>query len=164
MRWFPRGPPPFLLGLKWLGRGDIKVLVLESLKSGPKRGYEVIKSIREMFGGWYAPSPGAVYPTLQWLEEEGLVRSEEVEGKRVYSITEEGLRFLAEKKDLVEGFRDRWRRATSPEGVELLDAARRLGMTVLASYTKYPEERLREVIRILEDARRRIMELDRQGE
>jgi DNA-binding PadR family transcriptional regulator len=105
-----------------------------------------------------------VYPTLQWLEEEGLVRSEEVEGKRVYSITEEGLRFLAEKKDLVEGFRDRWRRATSPEGVELLDAARRLGMTVLASYTKYPEERLREVIRILEDARRRIMELDRQGE
>jgi len=90
-----------------LSRGDVRVLDLEALRTGPKRGYEVIKTIREMFGGWYTPSPGAVYPTLQWLEDEGLVRSEEVDGKKVYSITDTGLRFLAEKQDLLEAFRER---------------------------------------------------------
>jgi DNA-binding PadR family transcriptional regulator len=151
------------MGLKMLSRGDVRVLVLEALRTGPKRGYEVIKTIREMFGGWYTPSPGAVYPTLQWLEDEGLVRSEEVDGKKVYSITDTGLRFLAEKQDLLEAFRERWRRASSPECVELLDSARRLGMTVLTAYTRYSKERIREVIKILEDTRRRILELGESG-
>jgi DNA-binding PadR family transcriptional regulator len=70
------------------GRGDSRLLVLMALRRRAMHGYEVAKEISRMFGGFYEPSPGAVYPTLQWLEDEGLVRSEVVEGRRVYSLTE----------------------------------------------------------------------------
>ncbi|MCS7145639.1 MAG: PadR family transcriptional regulator [Nitrososphaerota archaeon] len=158
-------PPPPLFGLRWMGRGDIRLIILETLRSGPKRGYEVIKSIREMFGGWYTPSPGAVYPTLQWLEDEGLVESETTgDGKRRYRITEEGLKFLREREEQLTAFREKCRRATSIEGLELLDSARRLGITVIQAYIHYPTERLAEVSRILEEARKRILSLGEGGE
>lgn len=145
-----------------MGRGDIRLIVLETLKTGPKRGYEVIKSIREMFGGWYTPSPGAVYPTLQWLEDEGLVESETTgDGKKRYRITEQGLKFLSEREDQLEAFREKWRKAISVEGLDLLDSARRLGFTVIHAYINYPKEKLAEVSRILEDARKRILSLER---
>ena len=70
-------------------------------------GYEVMKALEEQTRGCYTPSPGTVYPTLQWLEDEGLVRSEEREGKKVYSITESGEAFLEEHKSTVEDIFDR---------------------------------------------------------
>ena len=76
-------------------RGDIKFLLLDVLKEGPKHGYEIIQGFEGRFRG-YRPSPGSVYPTLQMLEEGGFVTSEEVDGKKVYTITEEGLKLLHE--------------------------------------------------------------------
>lgn len=147
-----------------MGRGDMRLLVLEALKDEPKRGYEVIRSIREMFGGWYTPSPGAVYPTLQWLEDEGLIESETVEdGRKRYRITEDGLRFLSERRDQLTAFYEKCKRATSIEGLELLDSARRLGLTVLHAYIGYPTERLSEVTKILDEARRKILSLGEGG-
>jgi len=164
MRGWGRLPPPLLIGLRWMGKGDIRLIVLETLKTGPKRGYEVIKSIREMFGGWYTPSPGAVYPTLQWLEDEGLVESEtSSDGKRIYRITETGLKFLSEKEEQLAEFREKCRRATSVEGLELLDAAKRLGIAVIHAYIQYPRERFSEVTKILDEARRRILRLGEEG-
>jgi DNA-binding PadR family transcriptional regulator len=79
----------------------VRTAVLAVLAEGPGHGYEVIQALEEKSGGRWRPSPGSVYPTLQQLEDESLVRSEEREGKRVYEITDEG-RVEAERR-LAEG-------------------------------------------------------------
>lgn len=61
-------------------------------------GYEMIKALEEKSGGFYTPSPGSIYPTLQMLEEGGYVTVSEVEGKKVYTITESGRGLLAERQ------------------------------------------------------------------
>lgn len=61
--------------------------------------------------GCYSPSPGTVYPTLQWLEDEGLVVGRDVEGKKVYEITDAGRAFLEEHRDVVDDIFDRVREA-----------------------------------------------------
>src|SRR5215203_2994243 len=77
-------------------RGDIKFHLLEILKATPRHGYEIIGELEKQSGG-YRPSPGSVYPTLQMLEEGGYLTSEQVEGKKVYTITEAGLKLLEER-------------------------------------------------------------------
>src|SRR3982751_3398034 len=77
-------------------RGDIKFHLLEILKEGPRHGYEIIGELEKRSGG-YRPSPGSVYPTLQMLEEGGYLTSEQIEGKKVYTITGEGLKLLEER-------------------------------------------------------------------
>ncbi|MCX8202701.1 MAG: PadR family transcriptional regulator [Nitrososphaeria archaeon] len=159
-RWLPSP----VKGLRLLARGDMRLLVLEVLRDGPKRGYEVMSAIREMFLGIYSPSPGAVYPTLQMLEDEGLVASEEVEGKRVYRITERGLAFLEERRDLLDELLEKGRRYASAEGMELMDASRDLAASVLRAYATLPPEDLKEVAQVLRDARARVLSiLGRRG-
>jgi DNA-binding PadR family transcriptional regulator len=71
-------------------RGDIRTALLSTLTEGPAHGYEIIGRLEEKSGGFWKPSPGSVYPTLQLFEDEGLVQSEERDGKRVYSLTDAG--------------------------------------------------------------------------
>jgi DNA-binding PadR family transcriptional regulator len=71
-------------------RGDIRTALLAALLDGPGHGYDVIQKLEEKSGGGWRPSPGSVYPTLQLLEDEGLVRSTERDGKRVFEITDAG--------------------------------------------------------------------------
>jgi DNA-binding PadR family transcriptional regulator len=94
---FGRGGP-FNLGDggRFFGRGDVKFALLELLRERPMYGYEMIKALEEKSGGFYTPSPGSIYPTLQMLEERGFVTSQETEGKKVYSITETGRALLEE--------------------------------------------------------------------
>src|SRR4030043_1520425 len=86
-------------------RGDLKYVILDLLKDKPRHGYDIIRELEEQSYGFYKPSPGVIYPTLQMLEEMGYTSSTEQEGKKVYSITEEGLKFLAKKKDIADGIR-----------------------------------------------------------
>ena len=74
--------------------GEIKFVILRLLKEKPRHGYEVIKALEEKLGGYYTPSPGTVYPTLQLLEDQGYVRAVEAEGKKVYEVTPEGIKYL----------------------------------------------------------------------
>jgi DNA-binding PadR family transcriptional regulator len=112
-------------------RGDIRLVLLELLKDKPRHGYELIKAMEERSGGFYRPSPGAVYPTLQLLEEEGNVTSEMVEDKRVYTITAAGRKILDEQDASEEvGFGPRWGRHQGPEMEQLIDARR----TVMALF------------------------------
>ncbi len=92
---------------QWFGSGDMKYVILKLLREKPMHGYEVMKELEEQTSGCYKPSPGTVYPTLQWLEDEGLVESEEKDGKKVYKVTQEGLTFLDEHKSTVEDIFDR---------------------------------------------------------
>src|SRR6202034_3143868 len=72
-------------------RGDIRPLLMRALASGgPGHGYELMGRLEELSGGAWRPSPGSVYPTLQLLEDEGVIRSTETEGRRVYELTETG--------------------------------------------------------------------------
>jgi DNA-binding PadR family transcriptional regulator len=85
-------------------RGESKYLLMEALRGGPKHGYEIIKSLEERSGGPYAPSPGVVYPTLQFLAEAGLVRAAQDGDRRVFHLTEEGESELAAHADEVAAF------------------------------------------------------------
>jgi DNA-binding PadR family transcriptional regulator len=78
-------------------RGDIRIALLAALADGPAHGYEIIQRLEQRTGGRWKPSPGSVYPTLQLLDDGGLVTSEQREGKRVYSITDAGSTELAER-------------------------------------------------------------------
>jgi DNA-binding PadR family transcriptional regulator len=71
-------------------RGEIRSALLAVLAEAPGHGYEIMQRLEDKSGGAWRPSPGSVYPTLQMLEDEGLVRSAEADGKRVYELTEAG--------------------------------------------------------------------------
>lgn len=86
-------------------KGDLKYVVLDLLKEKPRYGYEIIRDLEEQSHGLYTPSPGVVYPTLQMLEEMGHASSQERDGKKIYTITEQGLRFLDERKDSADEVR-----------------------------------------------------------
>ena len=81
------------------GRGDVRSAVLALLSEQPMHGYQMIQQISERSGGSWKPSPGSVYPTLQQLEDEGLVRAQEQDGRRVYHLTEDGRRVATERAE-----------------------------------------------------------------
>jgi DNA-binding PadR family transcriptional regulator len=73
-----------------VGRGEVRPLILATLTARPMHGYEVIQELEAQSGGRWRPSAGSIYPTLQQLADEGLVTSEEIDGRRVYALTDEG--------------------------------------------------------------------------
>ena len=106
---FGFGPRAWLWGAgprrrrrQWFESGDMKYVILKLLSDKPRHGYEVMKELEEQLHGCYSPSPGTVYPTLQWLEDGGLVVAKDVEGKKVYEVTAAGRQFLEEHKDVVD--------------------------------------------------------------
>ncbi len=78
----------------WAGgrvpRGNVRGLLLAALVQGPAHGYELMRRLEEQAGGLWRPSPGSVYPLLQLLEDEGLVRGNDEEGRKVYELTPQG--------------------------------------------------------------------------
>jgi DNA-binding PadR family transcriptional regulator len=92
------GPPWGFGGPPWrfrvpgprAGRGDVRCAILFLLAERPMHGYQVIQELTERSGGMWQPSPGSIYPTLQQLEDEGLVRSSESDGRRVFELTDAG--------------------------------------------------------------------------
>jgi DNA-binding PadR family transcriptional regulator len=85
-------------GPNMYGRGDLKFVLLELLQERPKHGYEMIKELEGRAGGFYTPSAGAVYPTLQLMEDRGWVTSATDDGKKVYTITDAGRAALQERQ------------------------------------------------------------------
>ena len=73
-----------------MGRGDVRAAVLALLFEQPMHGYHIMREIEERTGGTWKPSAGSVYPTLQLLADEGLVTTETVEDRKIYSLTESG--------------------------------------------------------------------------
>lgn len=71
-------------------RGEVPAAVLALLKEGDMHGYQIIQEISDRTAGAWSPSPGSIYPTLQLLQDQGMVTSDTVGGKRVFSLTETG--------------------------------------------------------------------------
>jgi len=77
-------------------RGNVRFAILSALQDGPMHGYQVIQELERRTDGRWRPSAGSIYPTLQLLEDEGLLTSEEVDGRRTYSPTDAGRQAAAE--------------------------------------------------------------------
>jgi len=88
-------------------RGDARYILLDALRTGPKHGYEIIKALEERSAGQYSPSPGTVYPTLQYLEDQGFVRSTQEAERRVFQLTIAGGAELDAQAEQVTAF---WQR------------------------------------------------------
>jgi len=106
-------------------RGDIKYIILDLLKDRPSYGYEIIRALEERFHGFYIPSPGTVYPALQMFEEMSYVTAAEQDGKKVYTITGEGRRFLDEQKEFGVRIRSHIRGWWNPENIDDISEAMR---------------------------------------
>jgi len=106
--------------------GEVRLAILSLLEEGPRHGYQIMKAMEERSGGLYRASAGSIYPTLQQLEDEGLIESGQVEGKRVYSITGAGREELARNRDAVRRIWERaehwgdWGQHMGPESLALL--------------------------------------------
>ena len=96
----PGGPafgPPWMSGRgPRVRRGDVRAAILGVLAEQSSNGYQIIQSIAERTGGAWKPSPGSIYPTLQQLEDEGLVAADETGGRRSFALTAEGKRYVQE--------------------------------------------------------------------
>jgi hypothetical protein len=100
-------------------RGDVRAALLALLADRPMHGYEMIQELEQRTGGIWKPSPGSVYPTLALLEDEGLVQSEVVDGKKQFALTEAG-RHAGVSADAAPW--DAMVRDADPAQVELRDA------------------------------------------
>ena len=92
---------------RMLAQGDLRLIALALIAEQPRHGYEIIKLMEEKTAGWYAPSPGMVYPTLTYLEEAGHVTAQTEGAKKLYTITPEGRAYLEENRAFVDAVLER---------------------------------------------------------
>ena len=92
---------------RMLAHGDLRLIALALIAEQPRHGYEIIKVLEEKTGGWYAPSPGIVYPTLTYLEEAWYVTAQTEGAKKLYTITDEGRAYLDANRDFVDAVLER---------------------------------------------------------
>ncbi|BBX75810.1 PadR family transcriptional regulator [Mycobacterium shinjukuense] len=135
-------------------RGDVRAAILVLLSEKPMHGYEMIQQIAERSNGIWRPSPGSVYPTLQLLDDEGLITASETDGsKKLFELTAEG-RTAAEKIETPPW--DEIAEGVDPGHLTLRTAARQLlGAIVQSAHTASPEQRQR-IVDIINNARREI--------
>jgi DNA-binding PadR family transcriptional regulator len=159
-QWWGRrraGPPPG--AGRRARRGDVRTAVLGVLADHPLHGYEVIRELEERSGGMWRPSPGSVYPTLQMLEDEDLVTSQEQDGKKVFALTDAGRAELQERRDRAGGV-DPWDVGGAPEGfAKLRDAGMQLAAAAMQVARAGDPGQMEKAVEILTEARRKIYEL-----
>ena len=136
------------------GRGEVRSAVLALLAERPMHGYQIIREIEERSHGSWKPSAGSVYPTLQLLADEGLIRAEESNGRKIYSLTDAGREEVGHADASAPweetgpasgpGFA-----ALPKAGVELAQAAAQVGRTG-------SPEQVQQAVAVLDEARRRL--------
>lgn len=142
------------------GKGDLKYVILDLLKDKPSHGYEIIRALEERSHGFYSPSAGSVYPTLQLLEDMGCVSSTEQDGKKVYAISDEGKRFLAERKENIDRIKEHMRGFWTPENREeireIVGEIRSLGHSLRGNVSRLDHQKLQRIREVVSRARKDI--------
>jgi DNA-binding PadR family transcriptional regulator len=92
-------PPKRPRGRGRAGRGDVRITILLLLDEAPANGYQLMQEIEQRTGGAWKPSSGSIYPALQLLEDEGIVKTVEGEGRKMFALTDDGRRYVAERRD-----------------------------------------------------------------
>ncbi|MFF1689227.1 MULTISPECIES: PadR family transcriptional regulator [unclassified Streptomyces] len=135
-------------------RGDVRASILALLKDRPMHGYEMIQEIAERSGGAWKPSPGSVYPTLQLLEDEGLIASESEGGKKLFSLTESG-RSAAD-----EGPEAPWEEAGRGVDWDTLNEIRQAGFGLMEAFGQVwktgSKEQREKALTVINDARKKL--------
>lgn len=142
-------------------RGDIKFILLELLSKRPQHGYELIKELENRRGGFRRPSPGSVYPKLQMLEESDCLTSEQIDGKRIYTITESGRQLLDERKQELgsKNAEDGFTVSKSSELIELRRTLTELNDAVTLVARSGNTEQVNQVRELLVQVKREIYKL-----
>jgi DNA-binding PadR family transcriptional regulator len=144
-------------------KGDLKYVILNLIKDKPSHGYEIMRALEESFHGFYTPSAGSVYPTLQMLDDMNYVSSSERDGKRVFTITPEGIKFLKEKKHVIEKIqcqmKEWWGQADREEFHEAVRDLRGIGRLLGRRGQELTQEKWRKVREIVSQAARDVNEL-----
>lgn len=151
------------------GSGELRLTLLMLIGDQARHGYELIKAIGEMTGGTYEPSPGAVYPTLQMLADEGAIKEAKPkkgeEAKKPFEVTETGQQELSDRADEIAKL---IHKLTAMSGTEERNRAPELfrAMGNLAGVLKnkyrsggFEEKDLEEIVDIIDDAAKRIERL-----
>ena len=157
-----RGGPFRGRGPRMFDSGSLRLVVLGLIAEEPRHGYDIIKALEAKFQGAYSPSPGAIYPMLQMMEEADLVTSSADGNKRLYSITEQGKAYLAEQQAELDRLNDQIDEASAgASDVALGDEVRELKWLV---YSRLREgslnaEQARKAVEILRKARKDLGEV-----
>jgi DNA-binding PadR family transcriptional regulator len=137
--------------------GEVRLALLSLLDQAPGHGYDLMKRLEERSGGLYRASAGTVYPVLQQLEDEGLIRSRESDGKKVFEITDIGRAELGKEKEHVEHIwqrAGRWREWGCRMGPETIEVASAVGRLTRAAFSAAGDDkRVQRVVEILNRAR-----------
>jgi DNA-binding PadR family transcriptional regulator len=133
-------------------RGDVRTAVLLVLADEPMHGYQIMQAMSDRTGGAWRPSPGAVYPTIAQLEDEGLVTTQEEGGRRLVTLTPEGRTYVEERSarmgDPFAGFADR------PAGPDLRGPLHELQTAARQIVTSGSAEQVEAAAQVLAGARR----------
>jgi DNA-binding PadR family transcriptional regulator len=151
---FGRGPK--------VGRGDVRAAIIALLAEEPMHGYQIITELTERSGGVWRPSPGSVYPTLQAMEDQGLVTANSSEGRRVFSLTDEGRAVAEAAGDGPAPWQD-VARGAKRSLVDLRGLIFEVCAAVMQVGRAGNEEQIKAVGEILSDTRRRIYLLLAEG-
>ncbi len=135
-------------------RGEIRPLILAVLQQKPMHGYEVIQELEAQSGGRWRPSAGSVYPTLQLLADEGLVTSEEVDGRRTFTLTDQGRTAAA-----ASAGHSPWTDDEPERDQDIRRLAMQLAGAVMQVHQMGSPQARREAKRIITDARRQMYRL-----
>lgn len=151
---------------RFFQKGDFKYLILDLLKDKPRYGYEIIRDLEEQFHGFYAPSPGAVYPTLQMLEEMGYVTASQQDSKKVYTITDEGRSFLSGREKVAEDIKSHikswWNPALHRELHDMMHELREVGWALGHQTRHIDAEKLSRIRQAIAKAKEEIEAIIRQ--
>jgi DNA-binding PadR family transcriptional regulator len=135
-------------------RGDVRAALLVLLDEQPLNGYGLMQEIERRSDGAWRPSPGSVYPALSQLEDEGMVRAEELDGRKQYALTDTGRAYVAENR---EQLGEPWAQAGDEQGdvrQELRGLLWQLGSAAMQVATAGTEPQVEQAREILKDGRR----------
>lgn len=144
---------------RMFGQGDLKLLLLALIEDQPRHGYELIRAIEDLCGGSYSPSPGAIYPTLTYLEEAGYatVQLADANGRKQYAITDEGREHLKQNRLEVDAVMQRLKLASRmmaklsvPE--EIRESMHQLRHALMGHQRSWDKAEVKRVIAIIEKA------------
>ena len=165
----PFGPPlgPPFRGPHFRGRarrGDVRAALLVLLDEEPRNGYGLMQEIERRSGGAWRPSPGSVYPALQQLEDEGLVRAEESAGRRLFHLTDAGREYVAEHR---EQLAEPWAAVAGDVGEglgELRGLAAQVAAAVMQVAYAGSEAQVADARRVLAETRRDLYRILAEGD
>ncbi len=159
-RWWPGPPgsPGSPRGPK-AGRGDVRAAILALLREGPRNGYQIMSETEERSGGAWRPSPGAVYPALAQLADEGLIVGEESAGRRTFRLTDAGRAYVEDNPEMARGTWESMASSDPGEMPGLIAQAARLGAGIVQIAHAGTPGQIHAAERLLEQTRRRLYQI-----